>query len=157
GAWAAMPGGVARVVAGDALYRSTLRHGGIAKDVWVLSEEGVDVNVPAVRMPSPAIKRATGALRSRTADDLYWLGRYAERVDVGGRLLRAAIDRMAGGDLGPREMAELALLARALHRAGLIDAGVAAAPVAGSMFAYGLAGAANGGAMGEALAGLHRL
>ncbi|MGH7005514.1 MAG: circularly permuted type 2 ATP-grasp protein, partial [Alphaproteobacteria bacterium] len=33
GAWTAMPGGVARIVSGDALYRSTLRHGGIAKDV----------------------------------------------------------------------------------------------------------------------------
>jgi hypothetical protein len=152
-----MPGGVARVVAGDALYRSTLRHGGIAKDVWVLSDEGVDVNVPAVRTASPPIKRATGALASRAADDLYWLGRYAERVDVGGRLLRAAIDRLAGGGLGPRDRAELHLLAAALHRAGWIDAIMAAAPVGGLMFARGLAVASGGGAMGEALAGLRRL
>ncbi len=157
GDWAAMPGGVARVVSGDALYRSTLRHGGIAKDVWVLSDEGVDVNVPAVRTASPAIMRATGALASRAADDLYWLGRYAERVDIGGRLLRAAIGRLAGGGLGPRDMAELHLLAAALHRAGWLETGVAAAPVGGLMFARGLAVAADGGAMGEALAGLRRL
>ena len=157
GAWSAMPGGVARVVSGDALYRNTLRHGGIAKDVWVLSDEGVDVNVPTVRIASPAIKRATGALASRTADDLYWLGRYAERVDIGGRLLRAAIDRLAGGSLGPRDMAELHLRATALNRAGWIDAAVAAAPIGGLMFARGLAVAADGGAMGEALAGLRRL
>jgi uncharacterized circularly permuted ATP-grasp superfamily protein/uncharacterized alpha-E superfamily protein len=157
GAWVAMPGGVARVVAGDALYRSTLRHGGVAKDVWVLSEEGADINVPSVRTASPAIKRATGALGSRSADDLYWLGRYAERVDVGGRLLRAAIDRLAGGGLGPRDMAELQLLAKALERAGWIDAGIAAAPIGGRMFSAGLTSAANGGAMGEALTGLRRL
>lgn len=157
GHWSAMPGGMARVVKGDALYRSTLRHGGIAKDVWVLSQEGIDVNVPFVRTTSPAIKRATGALGSRTADDLYWLGRYAERVDVGSRLLRATIDRLAGGGLGPRDMAELHLLARALQRAGWIDAAVAAAPIPGSMFSNGLATAANTGAMGQALTGLRRL
>jgi len=157
GAWSAMPGGVARVVSGDGLYRSTLRHGGIAKDVWVLSEEAVDIHVPTVRMASPPIKRATGALGSRAADDLYWLGRYAERVDVGGRLLRAAIDRLADGGLGPRDMAELQLLAQALSRAGWIDDAVAAAPIGGRMFARGLAVAADGGAMGEALAGLRRL
>jgi len=157
GAWSAMPGGVARVVAGDALYRSTLRHGGIAKDVWVLSEEGVDINVPSIRTASPAIKRATGALGSRSADDLYWLGRYAERVDVGSRLLRAAIDRLAGGSLGPRDMAELQLLAKALERAGWLDAAIAAAPIGGRMFSAGLVNAANGGAMGEALTGLRRL
>jgi uncharacterized circularly permuted ATP-grasp superfamily protein/uncharacterized alpha-E superfamily protein len=157
GAWTVLPGGVARIVSGDALYRSTLRHGGIAKDVWVLSEERFDVNVPALRARSPAIQRATGALRSRTADDLFWLGRYAERVDTGSRVLRATLDRLAGGGLGPRDMVELGLLARALHRTGWIDAAAAAAPVSGSMFAQSVAAAASGEGMGEILGELRRL
>jgi uncharacterized circularly permuted ATP-grasp superfamily protein/uncharacterized alpha-E superfamily protein len=157
GQWTAMPGGVARVVAGDALYRSTLRHGGIAKDVWILAQEAADVRVPAVRTRSPAIRRATGALRSRTADDLFWLGRYAERVEAGGRIMRAALERLAGGSLGPRDMAELGLLARALQQGGWIDAAVAAAPVGGAMFARGLGAAPTGAFMSETLASLRRL
>ena len=157
GQWTAMPGGVARVVAGDALHRSTLRHGGVAKDVWVLSEEVFDVNVPVVRTRSPGIMRATGALRSRTADDLFWLGRNAERLEVGSRLLRAALDRMAGGGLGARDLAERGLLARALRRGGWIEAAAATAPVDGAMFARGLTAAAGAGLMGATLASLRKL
>jgi len=157
GEWTAMPGGVARIVSGDALFRSTLRHGGVAKDVWVLAEEAQELSVPAVRTRPPQIKRAGAALGSRTADDLYWLGRYADRLDGGSRLLRAALERMAGGGLGPRDVAEVALLARALHRAGWIEEAVAGAPAGGAMFNAGLVAATTGRAMKETLSGLRRL
>jgi len=156
--WVAMPGGVARVVAGDSLYRGTLRHGGIAKDVWVLTTEEQDVYVPAAGRRSPAILRATGALQSRAADDLFWLGRYTERIDGGARLFRAAIGRLSGGGLGARDMAELQLLAQALSRNGWIESTVAHAPVDGSMFASGLTGvAADGGALRDALVAVRQL
>ncbi|MGE4013208.1 MAG: circularly permuted type 2 ATP-grasp protein, partial [Alphaproteobacteria bacterium] len=116
GNWHALPGGVARVVGADKLYRSTLRHGGIAKDVWVLTGEPQDVYVPSAKRSSADTRRAKAALQSRAADDLYWLGRYAERLDTGARLFRAVLNRMVGGGLGARDFAELSLLARALQR-----------------------------------------
>ncbi len=156
--WVAMPGGIARVVGGDSLYRGTLRHGGIAKDVWVLTTEEQDVYVPAAGRRSPGILRATGALQSRAADDLFWLGRYTERIDAGARLFRAAIGRLAGGGLGARDMAELQLLSQALSRNGWIDSSVAHAPVDGSMFAGGLAVvAADGGAIRDSLVAVRQL
>ncbi|MCW5771728.1 MAG: circularly permuted type 2 ATP-grasp protein [Rhodospirillaceae bacterium] len=157
GTWAVMPGGVARIVGGDGLYRSTLRNGGVAKDVWVLSEEESASSVPVIRTRSPAVRRDGGVLRSRTADDLFWLGRYVERADGGGRVLRAALERMAGGGLGPRDIAEIALLAQILFRTGWIAAAVAGAPAGGAMSNRGITAAASGPVMRDGLASLRRL
>jgi len=158
GEWRVLPGGVARVVSGDGLYRGTLRHGGIAKDVWVLTGEEEDIYIPATQRGSAGIMRSTGALQSRAADDLFWLGRYAERVDSGARLLRATLERLARGGLGARDMAELGLLARALRRGGWIEEALAGAHVDGRFFATGLAtAAAKDGQLPDCLAALRGL
>ena len=92
-----------------------------------------------------AARRGRGAavLQSRIADDLFWLGRYVERLDAGARLIRAVLNRLTGGGLGPRDMAELARLASALHRNGWINAAIAGSPVDGVHFANGIAVAAT--------------
>lgn len=149
GDWVALPGGVARVVAGQSIYGNALRHGGIAKDVWVLSDEDQDIRLPAPAITSaPAqSRREEVALRSRTADDLYWLGRYVERLDAGARQLLATLHRLASGGLSARDHAELGRLAEALRRAGWIAPSVAAAPVSGVMFLAGITDSAAGGRM----------
>ncbi len=59
---------------------------------------------PAVEttlLPSPdrvTIKRATGMLPSRAADNLFWLGRYVERTEATLRVVRALLNRMAESD-----------------------------------------------------------
>jgi uncharacterized alpha-E superfamily protein len=60
-------------------------------------------------------------LGSRTADDLFWLGRYVERLDFGARLFRAVLTRLADSNPGPRDMAEITLLVGTLLRAGWIS------------------------------------
>jgi uncharacterized circularly permuted ATP-grasp superfamily protein/uncharacterized alpha-E superfamily protein len=156
--WTALPGGVARVLEQGSLYRGTLRHGGVAKDVWVLTGEEGDVVVPAVAREVPAIRRSTGVLPSRIADDLYWLGRHVERLDSAARLFRAAIARLVGGEMGPRELAELGVLGQALFRTGWIEAEVARSPSASRMFADGVArAAAQGKVMGSCLGQLRQL
>jgi uncharacterized alpha-E superfamily protein len=52
-------------------------------------------------LPSPeriVIKRASGVLPSRAADNLLWVGRYVERVEATLRLVRALINRTTEAD-----------------------------------------------------------
>ena len=45
-----------------------------------------------------SIKRATGVLPSRAADNLFWVGRYVERAEATLRLVRALINRITEAD-----------------------------------------------------------
>ena len=94
---------------------------GPAKDVWVLNDDRADiVGPPGPRSPPLAIRRTAGELPSRAADDLFWLGRYVERLEAAARLIRAALGRLSRGALLPREHAELAVLSNCLAQAGLV-------------------------------------
>lgn len=120
GVWHAMPGGLARVPAPGEGLAGRLPRQGLAKDVWVLSEDGAQITGPAaLPMPPLPIRRAAGALPSRVADNLFWLGRYVERLEGAARLMRAVLARLDRGPLLPRELAELAALSAALRHAGL--------------------------------------
>lgn len=128
GAWRTMPGGLARLLEEGDRLAGRLPREGVAKDVWVLSEDRTDIVGPAAfALPPLAIRRVSAELPSRVADDLYWLGRYVERLENAARLLRAVIVRLARGWLLPRDLAELRALARCLADAGLIDREVASA------------------------------
>ncbi len=108
-AWRTMPGGVARLA--DAT----------AKDVWVTAEEGGEVRgTAALTLPAMAIRRTAGDLPSRVADNLFWLGRYVERLDDAARLMRATIARLERAPVLPRDIAELRPLSRCLVVAKLI-------------------------------------
>jgi uncharacterized circularly permuted ATP-grasp superfamily protein/uncharacterized alpha-E superfamily protein len=129
GGWQAMPGGLARTLDERGGIAGGLPGGGLAKDVWVLAEEREEVIGPAVR-PQPAlpIRRAAGDLPSRVADNFFWLGRQAERLEAAARLLRGTAQRLDRGIALPREAYELAALGRCLIRAGLLAEDVAPAP-----------------------------
>jgi uncharacterized circularly permuted ATP-grasp superfamily protein/uncharacterized alpha-E superfamily protein len=160
GEWIALPGGVARIVSDPSIYRHRWYHGGIAKDVWVLSDQDNGVAIPAAITPAVAARaaRQDAVLRSRTADDLFWLGRYVERLDAGARQFIAALQRLAGGGLSARDQAELGRLAEALKRTGWINYTVAAAPVDGAMFLDGvISAAATGTTMRVCIDALRRL
>ena len=118
--WRAMPGGLARIGEGAALG-GALPLFGLSKDVWVLSDEGTDIIGPAaLSLPPLPIRRARGALPSRLADNLFWLGRYTERFERAARLIRATAARIERGVALPREATELAALSRCLKQAGLV-------------------------------------
>ena len=93
--YVAMPGGMTRVSASADQLVVSLQHGGGSKDTWVLS----DVPVPAFSLlsgpTSPVeLQRGGGHLPSRVADNLFWLGRYAERAEGTARLVRAILTRL---------------------------------------------------------------
>ncbi|AGA91079.1 hypothetical protein Thimo_2340 [Thioflavicoccus mobilis 8321] len=94
--YAVMPGGLSRV----ALERDTPmisnRLGGLGKDTWVMASEperqetllgGADLLTPAVIQESE--------VSSRVADNLFWIGRYAERAEGMVRLLRITIFKLS--------------------------------------------------------------
>jgi hypothetical protein len=84
-----MPGGLARVSSGLDTLQSTLQQGGISKDWWVLAPTP-QKHVSLLRQSYGPIfvTRDGGDLPSRVADNLFWLGRYSERLDSTARLLR---------------------------------------------------------------------
>ena len=99
----------------------------LGKDVWVPAEDPEEGGAAMLRLgalpgTAPlAIRRASGDLPSRVADDFYWLGRYMERLEASARLLRSAAGRLARPSPTAREMAELDTLARCLVRAELLS------------------------------------
>ncbi|HEY8593966.1 MAG TPA: circularly permuted type 2 ATP-grasp protein [Devosiaceae bacterium] len=93
--WTVMPGGQARI--GETLDPSAIamQRGGQAADVWVLGSRPVDA-VSLLPGDDRAVKRnRSGSLPSRAAENLLWLGRYAERCEATVRILRAYHARLA--------------------------------------------------------------
>ncbi|MEO3471835.1 circularly permuted type 2 ATP-grasp protein [Roseomonas sp. CAU 1739] len=132
--WRVMPGGLARIGQAAALG-GALPSQGLSKDVWVMADEGSDIIGPApAHLPPLPIRRMHGALPSRVADNLFWLGRYTERLERAARLVRATQARISRGVVLPREAAEVAALARCLAHAGFTGA----EEVIGSAAAQGL-------------------
>lgn len=139
-----LPGGLAREPEGDTALRSLGRLTGTLKDVWVLAEDAADVQLPpGRRFHQLTVDRGGADLQSRVADNLYWLGRYIERLDNDARLLRMAATRVAQGPIGPREGVELRLLGRLIDRANLIPSTAALAMPESAAFQEGLAAAAS--------------
>ena len=92
-----MPGGLARVAADDTVRALSMQSGAASKDVWVLARGPVDT-FSLLRPPSARveIRRAGNEAPSRAMDNLFWLGRYAERTENLMRILRAVVLRLAG-------------------------------------------------------------
>jgi uncharacterized circularly permuted ATP-grasp superfamily protein/uncharacterized alpha-E superfamily protein len=94
--YVAMPGGLTRVSSQDDSLVVSMQLGGVSKDTWVLG--GVE-EPHAGRRQSPiriAAEHGPGALPSRVADNLFWLGRYAERVEARVRLVRSLLPALSG-------------------------------------------------------------
>lgn len=92
--WIAMPGGLVRVAGSDGPVVS-MQRGGHSKDAWVLCNEPVDTFSMLHPRDQPVqLRRASPDLPSRVADDLFWLGRYAERAENIARLLRTLLNRV---------------------------------------------------------------
>lgn len=136
-----LPGGLAREPAGDTCLRSLNRLNGTLKDVWVLAEDAADVQLPSTRrFHQLAVERGSAELQSRVADNLFWLGRYIERLDNDARMLRTTATKVATGAVSPRDAVELRLLGRLLGDANLMDQTAALSAPEQAVFQHGLAG-----------------
>ena len=113
-----MPGGLALVATNDADFAVSMRHGARSKDVWVVADRPVlESSLQPPATSAIALSRGGGDLPSRVADNLYWLGRYAERAESVARLARVIgtklLDLPSTGDLA--QSAEIARLMLALR------------------------------------------
>jgi uncharacterized circularly permuted ATP-grasp superfamily protein/uncharacterized alpha-E superfamily protein len=86
--YAALPGGLTRVSTQDSSLVVSMHLGGRSKDTWVLGKP--EETIPARSQSSLQVHVGSGKddLPSRVADNLFWLGRYAERVESRVRFLR---------------------------------------------------------------------
>lgn len=94
GGWVVMPGGLTRVAADDTVRALSMQSGASSKDAWVLSSAPVDnFSLLAGSGKTLEIKRQGESAPSRAMDNLFWLGRYAERTESFVRILRAVASR----------------------------------------------------------------
>jgi uncharacterized circularly permuted ATP-grasp superfamily protein/uncharacterized alpha-E superfamily protein len=95
--WVVMPGGLTRFSPTPGSPVVSAQRGGGSKDTWVLSSGPVDP-VTLLKPGGQVVRldRAPADVPSRVADNLYWLGRYTERLEHQVRLLRATFHRLGG-------------------------------------------------------------
>jgi uncharacterized circularly permuted ATP-grasp superfamily protein len=85
-----MPGGLTRVSTNSASLVVSMQMGGGSKDTWVLGGSGEPEEEEAGELAAGPTD-----LTSRVADNLFWMGRYAERVESGVRLVRALLPSLS--------------------------------------------------------------
>ncbi len=109
--WMVMPGGLTRVAADETVRALSMQSGASSKDTWILSDAPVD-NFTLLNNQgrSIEIKRHGESAPSRAMDNLFWLGRYAERTESLVRILRAVAERLGDAPLAALELNRKLLL-----------------------------------------------
>src|ERR1700677_197735 len=78
----AMPGGLTRFSGSPEDLVVSMQHGGSSKDTWVLASEPItQLSLPLPHYDIIRLERSAAEVPSRVADNLFWLGRYAERLE----------------------------------------------------------------------------
>jgi uncharacterized circularly permuted ATP-grasp superfamily protein/uncharacterized alpha-E superfamily protein len=97
GGYTVMPGGLTRVTTANEQPFVSMQGNSRSKDTWVLStspRERITL-LPSNDQPL-TLRRSDYEFPSRAADNLFWMGRYAERAEGLVRVLRGVILRLAG-------------------------------------------------------------
>ena len=104
GRWHVLPGGMTRVAA-SADNSLSMQRGGSSLDTWVLTDGPVD---SFSMLPKPLsvddIVARRRPVSSRTAENLFWLGRYTERTEQLVRLARATLVLIGADNDAPAEV-----------------------------------------------------
>lgn len=93
GRWRVMPGGLTRIAPQGREVVSMYR-GGSSADLWVMTDQA-----PATRTAAMGHHRVDNAVTSRAAENLFWFGRYSERLDNSVRLARIALESLGNTEL----------------------------------------------------------
>ncbi|MBO0904424.1 circularly permuted type 2 ATP-grasp protein [Jiella sp. MQZ13P-4] len=108
--WHVMPGGFARVADSRDARVISMQRGGGSIDVWIPSDQPIKpISLIGPRGDRFA-RRLPGALPARAADNLFWLGRYAERCEGATRLTRLHAARTTEGWAAGELEARLAVI-----------------------------------------------
>ncbi|CAN5300091.1 circularly permuted type 2 ATP-grasp protein [soil metagenome] len=89
--WTVVPGGLARLAHSDRQVVS-MQRGGSSADVWVMTDAPIDeFSLLPSRIGQEELRSRHRTVSSRAAENLFWLGRYAERSDYVVRLARLVL------------------------------------------------------------------
>jgi uncharacterized circularly permuted ATP-grasp superfamily protein/uncharacterized alpha-E superfamily protein len=117
GGYEIMPGGLTRCSPEKGSFLVSNQDGGIAKDTWV---ETTVTSAPVSLLHHADLKRKA-VLPSRAAENLYWVGRYSQRVLRTSRFIRIVLRNLSqSGYLngGQESEAQRALLNTVTHLTG---------------------------------------
>lgn len=119
GNWVAMPGGFARISDSGDLRTSLMGLGDTSLDVWVVDPQA---QKPAseISLPATPIRREEGLLASQAADNLFWLGRYGERLNHTARAIRSLVAQYANADAVKKSGSTTTRLANLLRQTGAV-------------------------------------
>jgi uncharacterized circularly permuted ATP-grasp superfamily protein/uncharacterized alpha-E superfamily protein len=123
-----LPGGLARVGKAGQSPQLWPGHGGFTKEVWIPDAKETQPRAK-LRLPRATADDQTAdpEVPSRMAEQLFWVGRYAERVEFATRLLRATL-RCFGGEVGRMQEEQLSACLTLLAGSGLTRGDVAIHP-----------------------------
>ncbi|HSI49146.1 MAG TPA: circularly permuted type 2 ATP-grasp protein [Ideonella sp.] len=128
GGWRVMPGGLTRVAhRRDGIHDPwlSMQRGSASVDTWVLTDGAVDATT---LLPPPlSVDDLAGwhrTVTSRSAENLFWLGRYTERAENLLRLARLTLEALSGSMLHGASPTVLQVLDVLARRHGLVSAGV---------------------------------
>jgi uncharacterized circularly permuted ATP-grasp superfamily protein/uncharacterized alpha-E superfamily protein len=118
--YAVMPGGLCRVAAvRDGIVVSN-QVGGVSKDIWVLaSEPERETTLDAADKPL-LVLRGELEVPAHVADNVFWVGRYAERADAAARVLRQLLRCWLEPDRAVGDPQLVALVAVAVRVTGAL-------------------------------------
>ncbi len=124
-----LPGGLARVGKTGQAPQLWPGHAGFTKDVWISDNAADFMTRKDVKSPRPAKDRHPSALEvpSRIAEQLFWVGRYAERIELATRLLRVTL-RNLSGETGRLQQEQLAACLTLLRGTRLVPKDVIILP-----------------------------
>jgi uncharacterized circularly permuted ATP-grasp superfamily protein/uncharacterized alpha-E superfamily protein len=124
-----MPGGLVRISPEPGSKAVSNQAGGESKDLWILaSEPEKQITLLTTSSGSAPLSRSGGEIASRTADNLFWVGRYAERTESLARILREMMTRLSEG-AAEEDPLELLMLALEPHT-GQMNPALVSAPAA---------------------------
>jgi uncharacterized circularly permuted ATP-grasp superfamily protein/uncharacterized alpha-E superfamily protein len=108
GGWRVLPGGLTRVAGADEGAHDpwlSMQHGSASVDTWVIARGKVDA---MSMLPKPLSASELDGWRrtvtSRSAENLFWLGRYTERAENSVRLARLTLETLPDASEPVRRM-----------------------------------------------------
>lgn len=120
GTYSVMPGALTRVAPREGMEVISMQRGGFSKDTWIPAEGQLANRSSLLKSRLGVMDLVCGGsdIPSRVGENLYWMGRYAERLEASTRLLRAALQRVANSEVEASNT--LPLLLAACERTGVL-------------------------------------
>jgi len=96
--YAIMPGGLTRIGTAEGAFLISSQTGAISKDTWVIASEPERSVSTGTTAEDASIHADTQliSLPSRVVENLFWMGRYAERAEASLRILRTVFMMLNG-------------------------------------------------------------